>query len=45
MGRQLRIVDGPDEVHLRTVAREEIRKGERPAPDPEPAAAATALRP
>jgi acyl-CoA dehydrogenase len=31
-GRQLRIVDGPDEVHLRTVAREEIRrmKAERP---------------
>jgi acyl-CoA dehydrogenase len=35
MGRQLRIVDGPDEVHLRTVAREEIRKVERPVPDPD----------
>jgi acyl-CoA dehydrogenase len=45
MGRQLRIVDGPDEVHLRTVAREEIRKVDRPVPDPEPAAATTALRP
>ena len=26
MARQLRIVDGPDEVHLRTIAREEIRR-------------------
>jgi acyl-CoA dehydrogenase len=25
MARQLRIVDGPDEVHLRSIARHELR--------------------
>jgi acyl-CoA dehydrogenase len=28
MARQLRIVDGPDEVHLRTIARHELRRAQ-----------------
>ena len=28
-GRALRFIDGPDEVHLRTIAREEIKKAKR----------------
>jgi acyl-CoA dehydrogenase len=28
-GRSLQIIDGPDEVHLRTIARQEVRKAER----------------
>ena len=28
-GRALRFIDGPDEVHLRTIAREELKKAKR----------------
>ena len=31
-GRALRFIDGPDEVHLRTVARAELRKTDAPSP-------------
>jgi acyl-CoA dehydrogenase len=29
MGRALRIADGPDEVHLRSIARREIARGHK----------------
>ena len=31
-GRALRFIDGPDEVHLRTIARAELRKTDAPTP-------------
>jgi acyl-CoA dehydrogenase len=34
-GRALRFIDGPDEVHLRTVARAELKKTRSPHPAPQ----------
>ncbi len=43
MARQLRIVDGPDEVHLRSITRHELRAQGR-TDQASPPAAAVAIR-
>ncbi len=37
-GRALRFIDGPDEVHLRVVSREEVRRGKERSESPSPSA-------